>query len=254
MNYVLITGATGGIGYELAKIFALKGYGLILISSNENRLKETKERLRSQFSVPIYIFEQDLTKLGAAQRIYDMVISKQIRISILVNNAGCGLVGATEQIDLQQDEDMLIMNVINLVELSKLFLRKMFQYGSGKILNVSSTGAFQPGPYTSTYFASKAFVLSYSRAIRYEAKSKGVQIASLCPGATKTNFFTKEGTNTPVNAMPAKLVAEIAYKGLNANKEIIIPGVRNKILRIVPLKLKMYFVAHMKNRSTTKYK
>ena len=243
MNYVLITGATGGIGYELAKIFALKGYGLILISSNENRLKETKERLRSQFSVPIYIFEQDLTKLGAAQRIYDMVISKQIRISILVNNAGCGLVGATEQIDLQQDEDMLIMNVINLVELSKLFLRKMFQYGSGKILNV-----------TSTYFASKAFVLSYSRAIRYEAKSKGVQIASLCPGATKTNFFTKEGTNTPVNAMPAKLVAEIAYKGLNANKEIIIPGVRNKILRIVPLKLKMYFVAHMKNRSTTKYK
>lgn len=108
-----------------------------------------------------------------------------------MNNAGFGLVGSTDEIDFKRDESMIILNVISLVELCKLFISDMYRQGNGKILNVSSTGAFQPGPYTSTYFGSKAFVLSYSRAIRYEAKEKGVQVSTLCPGATKTNFFAQ---------------------------------------------------------------
>ena len=165
-----------------------------------------------------------------------------------MNNAGFGLVGATNEIDLKQDEQMIIINTLNLVILTKLFIAEMYKCGQGKILNVASTGAFQPGPYTSTYFASKAFVLSYSRAIRYEAKSKGVQISTLCPGATRTNFFVREGTVTPTNSMTAEKVAQIAFSGLMKNKEIIIPGLKNRLLQLFPTKIKMISVARMKYR------
>lgn len=113
-------------------------------------------------------------------------------------------------------------------------------------LDVSSTGAFQPGPYTSTYYASKVFVLSYSRAIRYEAKKKGVQVCTLCPGATKTNFFVREEKKIPKGAMTAERVATYAYKKFMKNKEIIVPGIINKILRLMPIRFKMMFVAKIK--------
>ncbi len=247
MEYALITGSTSGIGYELAKLFVHHGYGVILVSSNEERLRNVKEQLKAINSVPIYTFTQDLCLLGAAQELYNKIKEQEIQISVLINNAGFGLVGATVDIDLLQDESMLIINMINLVELTKLFMPDMLQCKKGKILNVSSTGAFQPGPYTSTYFASKAFVLSYTRAIRYEAKLKGVQISVLCPGATKTNFFNREGTITPSHAMTAEKVASIAYRGLMNNKEVIIPGLKNRLLQLFPLKIKMISVAKMKS-------
>lgn len=246
MDYALITGATSGIGYELAKIFAEKGYGLVLVSSSETNLSKTKEQIEVNVTVPIYIIKQDLTKLGAAQELYHKIEVEKIPISVLINNAGFGLVGETQEIDLLQDEAMMMINVINLVELSKLFIHKMYKRKNGIILNVSSTGAFQPGPYTSTYFASKAFVLSYTRAIRYEAKGKGIQVSTLCPGATKTKFFDREQVATPISAMSARKVAQIAYQGLIKNKEIIVPGMKNKLLQLFPLKLRMYAVANMK--------
>ena len=247
MEYVLITGATSGIGYEFSKIFAEKGYGLVLVSSSVERLERTKKNLMKEFNVPIYILKQDLTKLGAAKEIYINVEKENLSISILINNAGFGLVGPTDKIDINKDEEMLIINDINLVELTKLFISDMYKRGKGKILNVASTGAFQPGPYTSTYFASKAFVLSYSRAVRYEAKEKGVQICVLCPGATKTNFFNAEGTITPKDAMSAKEVANIAVKRLMKNKEVTITGMKNKLLQLLPVKIKMIGVANMKS-------
>lgn len=125
-------------------------------------------------------------------------------------------------------------------------LNHMYKRGKRKILNVSSTEAFQLGSYTSTYFASKAFVLSYARAIRYEAKSKGIQVSTLCPGATRTNFFHQEGTDTPTRAMSAEKVARIAYSGLMKNREIIIPGLKNRLLQFFPIKVKMSSVARMK--------
>ena len=246
MDFVLITGATSGIGYELTKIFAKNGYGLVLVSSNEKNLRNTKEEMEQQFSVPVFIFMQDLTKIGAAKELYDKIEETRVPISILINNAGFGLVGETQKIDLLQDEAMMIINLLNPVELSKLFLPKMYASGKGKILNVSSTGAFQPGPFTSTYFASKAFLLSYSRAIRYEAKEKGVQVSTLCPGATKTQFFAREHVAMPTSVMSAEKVAQIAYNGLLKNKEIIIPGFKNKVLQCFPLKIKMNAVAKMK--------
>lgn len=249
LNYALITGGTSGIGFELARNFAMDGYGVIIVSSNSERLKKAKQRLENEFKTKVFTYEEDLGKLGAAEQLYNRIREDDISISILVNNAGIGLVGPTEEIELQRDENMMILNVINLVELCKLYIYDMYRQGSGKILNVSSTGAFQPGPYTSTYFASKAFVLSYSRAIRYEAKKRGVQVCALCPGATKTNFFAQEGTETPRNAMEAEEVVKYAYKRFMRNKEIIVPGLVNRIMQLFPVKLKMMFVAKMKSKN-----
>ena len=184
--------------------------------------------------------------MGAAIQLYKQTKEDNLNISVLINNAGIGLVGSTDKIDLQRDESMMILNVINLVELCKLYISDMYMHGTGKILNVSSTGAFQPGPYTSTYFASKAFVLSYSRAIRYEARKKGVQVCTLCPGATETNFFVQEGTKTPQNAMTAEDVAKFAYKRFMKNKDITIPGLVNRLKNLFPVKFKMAVVAKMK--------
>ena len=145
MEFVLITGATRGIGYALTKIFAKNGYGLVLVSSNEKNLRNIKEEMEQQFSVPVYSFMQDLTKIGTAKELYDKIEETRIPISILINNAGFGLVGETQKIDLLQDEAMMIINLLNPVELSKLFLPKMYVSGKGKILNVSRRERFNPG-------------------------------------------------------------------------------------------------------------
>lgn len=246
MKYVLITGGTSGIGFELARNFARDKYGIVIVSSNRERLEIAKYKLESEFENQILIYEQDLAKVGAAIELYNRMNTDGLHIDILVNNAGYGLVGPTEKIDFDDDENMMILNVVSLVELCKLFIADMYKHGHGKILNVASTGAFQPGPYTSTYFASKAFVRSYSRAIRYEAKKKGVQVCVLYPGATKTNFFSREGVNTPANAMSVEKVAVYAYKRLICNKETAIPGFINKFMQCFPVSIKMSFVAKMK--------
>lgn len=246
MKNVLITGGTSGIGFELAKNFIRDGYGVVIVSSSSEKLQKAKQKLEDGLKTTVLTYQQDMGKIGAALQLFNRIKEDNLNISILVNNAGIGLVGPTEEIDLQRDEAMMILNVINLVELCKLFISDMYKQGEGKILNVSSMGAFQPGPYTSTYFGSKAFVLSYSRAIRYEAKKKGVQVSVLCPGSTKTNFFIQEGTETPENAMTAEEVASYGYKKFMKNKEIIVPGIFNKILRWIPKKLLMMAIARIK--------
>lgn len=246
MEYVLITGGTSGIGFELAKKFAKHGYGTIIVSANSERLEKAKQKLEYEVKVPILIYKQDMGKLGSAIQLYNRIREDKIDVSILINNAGIGLAGSTDKIDFERDESMMILNSINVVELCKLYITDMYRKGHGKILNVSSTGAFQPGPYTSTYFASKVFVLSYSRAIRYEAKKKGVQVCILCPGATKTNFFAREGKKIPKGAMKAERVATYAYKKFMKNKEIIVPGTIQKMLRLMPVRFKMMFVAKIK--------
>lgn len=246
MEYTLITGGTSGIGFELAKNFIKDGYGVIIVSSNSKKLEKAKQKLEDEFNTIVFTYQKDMGKTGAAEELYREIKKDNLDISILVNNAGIGLVGPTEKIDLYQDESMIILNVINLVELCKLYIADMYRMGSGKILNVASTGAFQPGPYTSTYYGSKSFVLSYSRAIRYEAKKKGVQICTLCPGATKTEFFAREGVKTPRGAMTSEKVASYGYKQFMKNKEIIVPGFANKFLNLLPVKLRMMFIAKIK--------
>lgn len=246
MKYVLITGGTSGIGFEFAKNFAKDGYDIAIVSSNNKRLQKTKQKLENEFGIQILIYQQDMAKIGAAMQLYNKIKEDDLNISILINNAGIGLVGSTDRINFECDERMMILNIINLVELCKLCIFDMYKRGNGRILNVSSIGAFQPGPYTSTYCASKAFVLSYSRAIRYEAKKKGVQVSTLCPGPTKTDFFVKEGIKTPQKAMTAEEVAVYAYKLFMENKDIIISGLENRITRWFPIRLKMSFIAKMK--------
>jgi short-subunit dehydrogenase len=246
MENVLITGGTSGIGYALARVFAANRYNLILVSSNDENLKIKQQKLQSEFSVTVRIFKQDLTELKAAENLYHSIQAENIHVDILVNNAGYGLVGATEKIDVYDDEKMMVLNMISLVELCKLFLPHMYEKKHGSILNVSSTGAFQPGPFTSTYFASKAFVLSYSKAIRFEAEKHGVQVCTLCPGATKTNFFVREGTDLPKTSMSAEKVAEYAYKQLMKNKPVFIPGYINRVMQVFPTNIKMLEVAKMK--------
>lgn len=246
MNYVLITGGTSGIGYALAEKFASEGYGILIAASNKERLENTKETLEQVYQVPVYIYQQNLSKTGAAEKLYQKIAEEQLDIDILVNNAGYGQIGPAEEIDMIKDQGLMILNMITLTELCKLFLKEMYQKGSGKILNVASTGAFQPGPYTASYYASKSYVLSYSRAIRQEAKKKGVQVCTLCPGTTNTEFFHKTGKATPKGAMEPAAVAEYAYKSLMKNKELAVPGALNKLLRLVPVKIKIFFVAMIK--------
>lgn len=252
MKYALITGGTSGIGFAMAGEFLERGYRVIIASSSRKNLAIAKRKLEVKKSKIVkntrYIItiEQDLSVPDGAEKLYHKAKSIGVDIEILVNNAGFGLMGGTESIRIRDDKRMIQLNVTAVVCLCKLFLRDMYENGRGKILNVASTGAFQPGPYTSTYFAGKSFVYSYSRAIRQEAAKRGVVVSTLCPGTTRTKFFEKAGQKTPIWAMSAEKTAKIAVDGLMKNKGVIVPGVINNILRIVPSGVKMYFVEVLK--------
>lgn len=252
MKYALITGGTSGIGFAMAGEFLERDYGVIIASSSRKNLAIAKRKLEVKKSKIVkntrYIItiEQDLSVPDGAEKLYHKAKSIGVDIEILVNNAGFGLMGGTESIRIRDDKRMIQLNVTAVVCLCKLFLRDMYENGRGKILNVASTGAFQPGPYTSTYFAGKSFVYSYSRAIRQEAAKRGVVVSTLCPGTTRTKFFEKAGQKTPIWAMSAEKTAKIAVDGLMKNKGVIVPGVINNILRIIPSGVKMYFVEVLK--------
>lgn len=244
---VLITGATSGIGFSLAQAFAKKGYQLVLVSSNREHLIHAQKMLQPvSCQKHIYMICQDLSQPHAAERVYEKVESQELFVDILINNAGFGIVGDTTHNDPHKEEAMLQIQVQTTTRLCELFLQKMYQKGHGKILNVASVGAFQPGPYTAAYYAGKAYISSYSRAIRYEAASKGVQVCTLYPGTTRTAFFEKAGSKTPFWAMSPDKVAAAAYCGLLKNKEMIVPGLINQILRLVPADLKVKGVAFLK--------
>jgi short-subunit dehydrogenase len=247
MAVVLITGGSSGIGFELARVFSKREYHIIINGANETRLAAAKDRLEKEFGRTVDAFVQDLSQSGGAKTLYEQIRQASHQVDILINNAGMGLLAPTEEIDFEADEVLMRLNIIALVQLCKLYLLEMYRRGNGKILNIGSVAAFQPGPYNSTYFASKSFVLSYSRAIRFEAKDRGVQVCTLCPGTTKTQFFDKEGLQTPVMADDPEKVAEFAYRKLASNTEVMIPGLFNKLSRLMPTGLRMRLVALMRN-------
>jgi short-subunit dehydrogenase len=247
MAVVLITGGSSGIGFELARAFSKREYHIIINGANEARLIAAKERLEQEFKRALDAFVQDLSRPGGAKALYGQISQAGHQVDILINNAGMGLLGPAEEIDFEADEVLMRLNIIAPVQLCKLYLLEMYRRGSGKILNIASVAAFQPGPYNSTYFASKAFVLSYSRAIRYEAAKRGVQVCTLCPGTTKTQFFDREGLQTPVMADEPEKVAEFAYRKLAADKAVMIPGLFNNLSLLMPTGLKMRLVAMMKD-------
>lgn len=230
-QWVLITGGSAGIGHELAKVFAAHKFNLVLVARNEARLKQVADELRTAHGIETKILLKDLALPTAPQEIFDAL--RETPISVLVNNAGFGWRGAFAEGDLHQNTlDMMHVNMDSLVTLTRLFLPSMLARKSGRIMNVASTAAFQPGPFSNIYFATKAFVFSFSTALSEELNDTGVTAAVLCPGPTQTEFFERAGmTNYRKGAvmMDSSVVAQIGYNGLMRGKRIIIPGVLNKV-------------------------
>jgi uncharacterized protein len=241
---VLITGASSGIGYELAKVFAKNHYNLILIA----RHIETMQELKAKYpKVEIKIIKQDLSEDDACSIIFEKL--KDIQVDILVNNAGFGDTGEFQDLKLKKQLNMIDLNVRALTELTHLFGAKMVKNKSGKILNVASVVAFMPGPGMATYFATKAYVLSFSQALRQEWGKYGVQVMALCPGVTKSGFQEVANQNdkkmTTVGNIPtSKEVAEYGYEQIMKNKSIAVHGIQNKLFAFLPkiLPRKLYLI------------
>lgn len=242
---VLITGPSRGIGYELAHLFARDGYSLILVSRSEEELKQMAGDMESQYGVRAVVLPKDLARPEAPQEIHAALQEESIQVDALVNNAGFGLYGLFVETDLQKELDMLQVNLVALTHLTKLFLPGMVERGQGYVLNLSSIAAFEPGPLMAVYYATKAYVLSFSEAIAHELRNSGVTVTALCPGPTRTPFVKLagvEGTRAfRWGAMNADVVAEIGYRGLMQGKAVVIPGAANKVatrlVRLAPRSL-----------------
>jgi len=250
----LITGAAAGIGYELASIFARDGYNLVLVDKDEQKLTDVANEFKSKFGSLVTTITKDLSLPTSPLEIYSELQEAGININFLVNNAGFGRFGFFAETDLNSELAMLQVNLVTLTHLTKLFVRDMVKRGQGKVLNVSSTAAFQSGPLMAVYFATKAYILSFSEAIANELEGTGVTVTVLCPGPTISSFHQETGmAETGVvkgkNFMDAAIVASVGYRGLMANKTVVIPGIKNRILtevvRFFPRSLVTKFVRSM---------
>ncbi len=232
-KWILITGASGGIGEVFAKRFAELGAYLVLIARSADSLKLLAENLIKKYSIQALTIPIDLALEDSPQRVCDQLQQKGIEIYGLINNAGCGAGGRFIQVDLERYTNMIHLNIRALIELTHLFLPMMAKRNRGFIINVSSTASFQPIPYTSVYAASKAFVTSFTEALWLEMRGTGVRILNLCPGLTKTNFGTAAGVRDfrldPLAEDPENVV-KTAIRALEKNMPTIISGWQNKIL------------------------
>ena len=231
----LITGASGGIGYEFAKLLAKDYNTLVLVARSKDRLKEIKKELETASPISVIVVAQDLSEPGAAEKVFRRLESEHIFVDILINNAGFGDYGAFVETDWQKEEKMIAVNISALTEMTKLFLKGMVGRKSGRIVNVASTAAFQPGPFMSVYYASKAYVLSFSEAIANELRGTGVTITVLCPGPTATGFANAarvEQSRLFRFGKPASAtdVARFGYEAMKKGKTVAIPGLLNKII------------------------
>lgn len=227
-NVALITGASSGIGKELAEIHAERGGDLVLVARSEDKLQQIKDDLESQHGVEVKVLSKDLTDGNAPQEIYAALKQDDIQLEILVNNAGFGGLGKFHEREWADDLVMINLNVIALTALTRLFLPDMVARGRGKILNVSSTASLMPGPLQAVYFATKAFVTSFSNAIAEELRGTGVTSTALMPGATETKFGKVSGMDkTPLfkNTASARTVALEGYNAMMAGKLDAIAGV-----------------------------
>ena len=239
---VLITGASSGIGKELAKKFASEGYDIIGVARNEKDLEQLKYALKQQHQAEMFFVTKDLAQDGAAQEIYNEVKKFGRQIDVLVNDAGVGQSGKFFDIPFERDTELIHLNVIALTHLTKLYLKEMVARDEGKILQLGSVAGFQPGPGMAVYHATKAFVVSLSEAIATELADMDshVSITCLCPGPTDTKFFSRadlEESNVVhykgMTMQPPEEVAEGAYKALMDGERIFIPGANNKVMTFI---------------------
>ena len=244
----LVTGASSGIGLELAKLFARDSYGLVLVGRSGDALARAAKEVASSGATLVRTITKDLSMPDAAEEVFAAL--EGAHVDVLVNNAGVGLYGPFLEVPAAAEAAMMRLNMIALTQLTKLVAAKMATQRRGTILNVASTAAFQPGPLMAVYYASKAYVLSFSEALASELASVGIRVSVLCPGPTRTGFQQRAKMERSrlfdFGVMDADVVARVAYRGLKRNKRIIIPGIRNKAMaaavRFAPRRLLPYIV------------
>ncbi len=243
-----------GLGAEFARLAAHSGYDLILTARSAERLQALAEELRTTFSRQVWVFPLDLSAPGAALQLHRQVHDTQQTVQVLINNAGFGLNGEFLDHALEAERRLLELNVVALTELCHAFGQEMKARNSGFILNVASIAAFQAGPYLASYYASKAYVLSFSEALAQELRPHGVVVSALCPGPTETEFFHNAGmkgtslARSPV-LMSAQEVAEIGWKGLWQGRPLVIAGLINQVLafttRLSPRRLTTFISSRL---------
>jgi short-subunit dehydrogenase len=254
----LVTGASSGIGLDLARKFAAEKFDLVLVARSEDKLREVADGLAHEHGITATVLPADLARPGAASELVQALEVKGLTIEVLVNNAGMGMYGPFAEGELAEELRLLQVNVVALTELARLLLPRMIARGSGRILNVASTAAFQPGPLMAIYYASKAYVLSLSEALANEVAGTGVTVTALCPGPTKTDFFSRAQMEESRLAqrravMTSAEVARRGFDGLMRGKTVVIPGLNNRLLanavRFLPRKTVTWLVRSAQERA-----
>jgi uncharacterized protein len=238
----LVTGASSGIGVELARIHARRGGDLVLVARRQDRLEVLKAELEQAHAVAVHVMARDLSDPEAAGQIHDELAARGVRVDYLINNAGFGNGGFFHEQDWAKNEAMIMVNCVALAALTRVFVPDMVARGGGRILNVASMAAFLPGPLQAIYYATKAFVVSFSEAIGNELRRTGITVTALCPGPVDTEFIEQANLRKAkgfARTVSAAGVAEIGYEAMLRGKPIIVPGIVNKIivhflLRITP--------------------
>lgn len=238
----LITGASSGIGMELARLFAADDSNLVLVARREDRLRALADELKSEFGVDVFILPKDLSEKNAPREIFDTIQKENIQIDVVVNSAGFGARGAVVDLDADMQTDMIQVNIAALTHLTRLFLPGIIERGRGGILNVGSLAGFQPGPNLAVYYATKAYVLSFTEALSEEIKNPNIKITCLAPGPVRTEFGSKSELDDSLlfklSLMDAEPVVKAGYVGFRKGKVIVLPGFKQKIipfmLRFIP--------------------
>ncbi len=242
----LITGASGGIGYELAKLFARDHYNLVLVARSSGKLTQFADELQRQFGISAKAVTLDLSVPSAPQALFDQLQREGVAVDILVNNAAYGASGEFSEIPLEESLGQIQLNITALTALTRLILPSMLARKSGKIMNVASTAGFQAGPLMAVYYATKAYVISFSEAIANEVNGSGVTVTCFCPGVTDTGFQKRAAIEESalfrrLRPMDAKTVAADGYRALMSGKTLAISGFRNWLVaesvRFAPRKL-----------------
>lgn len=252
-NTVLITGATSGIGRELAELFAADGHRLVLAARSEDGLYRAKQELESRHSAPVSVIPIDLSNRDAASLLKDTLDRNGVEIDVLVNNAGFGLHGSFTETPLHDELAMIDLHIRSMTMLTKYFLPRMVEKRHGGVINVSSTAAFQPGPFMSVYYATKSYALSFTEALAGELLGTNVLVTALCPGPTETRFSERAKLAAVKlfagGMMNPTEVAKEGYRGYRRGRTIVIPGIRNRLLafsvRFTPRKLILSIVKYL---------
>ncbi|MBX9808793.1 SDR family oxidoreductase [Candidatus Gracilibacteria bacterium] len=249
-KYALITGASSGIGLAFTEIFAKDHINLVLVARSIDALKSIQSHLQNTYNIDVHVIEKDLSKIESVEEVFEYTESQNLQIDYLVNNAGFGDYGNFVESDISRNTQMISLNTIALTNMCRLYSETMKKHKFGRILNIASTAAFQPGPYMAVYFATKSYVLSFSLALSTELKEFGVTVSTLCPGPTESKFELTANA-TGVSLFSGKLptsheVALFGYKKMLKGKKVAIHGIINNIkaqsVKFLPMNIRLFMM------------